>query len=210
MIKYDSDETNWSTFIRGVRELSCILRDQIAVDPACFARLTLQLISEVDSACTSALFMGFGDAEVSDNTGPLVFGVARHIASLGQVGSDRFLETALQKYYREVPFNLIELIPDRVLHVPDPTDKSPMSTGGQSTTSMCTSGINMTCGSLAEMLGSLSIADSGGRRTALVVPYPNTTASDPVLSIRSCIAYALAASLRHTHSEILAAFATLI
>lgn len=210
MTKHDSNETNWSTFTGGARELSCVLKDQAAVDPARFARLTLQLTSEVNSAYTNALLMGFGDAEVSDSTGPLVFEAVRHIASLGQADNDRFLGTALQKYYREVPLDLVELILDRALHAPDPADESPVSTDGQSAADMCTNGINTARGSLAEALGNLLIADSDGQRTALVVPYLNVMASDPVLSVRSCVAHALAASLRYAHPEVLAAFTTLI
>lgn len=212
MAKHNSDQMNLRTFTGGARELSRVLRGQVATDPVRFARLTLQLTSEVNAAYTNALLMGLGDAEASDGTGPLIFQAVRHIASLGQADNDRWLGTALQKYYRAVPLDLVELILDRTLHAPDPTDNSPVrnSTDGQSATDMRMNGINTARGSLAETLGDLLITDNDGQRTALVAPYLNVMASDPVLSVRSCVAYTLAASLRYARPEVLTAFSTLI
>lgn len=214
MAKHDSDKTNWSTFTGGARELSNVLKDQVAADPARFARLALQLTPEFNAAYTDALLMGFGDADVSDGTGPLIFEAVRHIASLGQADNDRWLGMALRKYYREVPLDLAKLIRDRALHAPDPTDGSPViirdGTDGQSAADMRMNGMNTVRGSLAEALGDLLITDSDGQRTALVVPYLSAMASDPVLSVRSCVAHTLAASLRHARPEVVTAFSTLI
>lgn len=41
MTKHGSNEANWGTFTGGARELSCVLKDQAAIDPARFAQLTL-------------------------------------------------------------------------------------------------------------------------------------------------------------------------
>lgn len=214
MAKHDSDKTDWSTFTGGACELSSVLKDQVAADPARFARLALHLTPEFTAAYTDALLMGFGDADVSDGTGPLIFQAVRHIASLGQEDNDRWLGTALRKYYHEVPLDLVELIRDRTLHAPDPTDGSSViirnGTDGQSAADMHMNGINTARGSLAETLGDLLITDSDGQRTALVVPYLSAMASDPVLSVRSCVAHTLAASLRHARPEVLTAFSTLI
>lgn len=214
MAKHDSDKTNWSTFTGGARELSNVLKEQVAADPARFARLALQLTPEFNTAYTDALLMGFGDAEVADDIAPLIFEAIRHIASLGQADSDRWLGMALRKYYREVPLDLVELIRDRTLHTPDPTDSSPVltreGTDGQSAADMRMNGMNTARGSLAETLGDLLITDSEGRRTALVAPYLGTMANDPVLSVRSCVAHTLVASLRHARPEVLTAFSTLI
>lgn len=214
MAKHNSNETNWSTFTGGADELSWVLKDQAAAYPVRFARLTLQLTSEVNAAYTNALLIGLGDAEASDGTGALIFQAVRHIASLGQADNDRWLGTALQKYYRAVPLDLVELILDRTLHAPDPTDNSPViirnGTDGQSAADMRMNGINTARGSLAETLGDLLITDNDGQRTALVAPYLSVMASDPVLSVRSCVAHALAASLRYARPEVLTAFSTLI
>lgn len=214
MAKHDSDKTNWSTFTGGARELSNVLKDQVAADPARFAGLALQLTPEFNAAYTDALLRGFGDADVSDGTGPLIFEAVRHIASLGQADNDRWLGKALREYYREVPLDLVELIRDRALHAPDPTDGSPViirdGTDGQSAADMRMNGMNTARGSLAEALGDLLITDSDGQRTALVVPYLSAMASDPVLSVRSCVAHTLAASLRHARPEVVTAFSSLI
>ena len=214
MAKHDSDKTNWSTFTGGARELSNVLKGQVAADPARFARLVLQLTPEFNTAYTDALLMGFGDADMSDGTAPLIFEAVRHIASLGQADNDRWLGMALRKYYREVPLDLVELIRDRALHAPDPIDGSPViirdGTDGQSAADMRMNGMNTARGSLAEALGDLLVNDSDGERTALVVPYLSAMARDPVLSVRSCVAHTLAASLRHARPEVLTAFSALI
>lgn len=214
MAKYVSNETNWQTFTGGAHELSGLLRDQTAADPARFAQLTLRLSSEVNVAYTNALLLGFGETEVSDRIGALVFEAVRHIGSLGQPDNDRFLGIALQKYCREVPLDLVELILDRALHALDPTDDSPViirgDTDGRSAADMQLNGINTARGSLAEALGDLLIFDSDGQRTALIAPYLGSMASDSVLSVRACVAHTLSASLRYARPEVLAAFAVLI
>lgn len=212
--KHDSNETNWNNFTGGARELSGLLRDQVAVDPARFAQLTLRLTPGVNSSYTNALLMGFGDAKVSDTTEPLVFEAVRHIASLRQADNDRFLGTALQKYYREVPLDLVELILDRTLHALNPIDNSPViirdGTDGHSAADMYMNGINTARGSLAVVLGNLLLADSDGQRTDLVMPHLSEMASDPVLSVRSCVAHTLFAALRYARPEVLAALESLI
>lgn len=214
MAKHDSDKTDWSSFTGGARELSHVLREQVAADPARFARLSLQLTPEFNTAYTDALLMGFGDAEVGEGTAPLIFDAVRHIASLGEADNDRWLGMALRKYDRVVPLDLVELVRDRTLHAPDPTDSSPVivrdGTDGQSAADMRMNGMNTARGSLAEALGDLLVTDSDGQRTALVAPFLNTLASDPVLSVRSCVAHTLAASLRYARPEVIDAFKVLI
>lgn len=214
MGKYDSNEANWSAFTGGAYELSRVLQKQAAADPARFAKLTLQLTSEVNLSYTNALLIGFGDAEVSTTARPLIFEAVRYIASLGHTDNDRFIATALQKYSRELPLDLVELILDRALHTLDPTDNTPViirgDTDGQSAADLHVNGINTARGSLAEALGDLLIFDSDGHRTALIAPYLGSMASDPVLSVRVCVAHTLSASLRYARPEVLAAFAVLI
>ena len=151
---------------------------------------------------------------MNERIGPLVFEAVRHIGSLRQAGNDRFLGTAIQKYLREVPLDLVELILDRALHALDPTDDSPViirgDTDGRSAADMHVNGINTARGSLAEALGDLLIFDSDGQRTALIAPYLGSLASDPVLSVRACVAHTLSASLRYARTEVLTAIAVLI
>lgn len=212
--KHDSNETNWETFTGGARELSWLLKEQTVTHPQRFARLALQLTPEVNVAYTNALLMGFGDAEVGDSTRPLLFEAVRHIASLGQSDNDRFLGTALKKYYREVPLDLVQLILDRTLRAPDPVDDSPViirdDTDRQTAAEMHMNGINTARGSLAKTLGDLLIYDRDGQRTSLVAPSLSVLADDPVLSVRSCVAHTLSASLRYARREVLEAFEILI
>lgn len=214
MAKHDSDRTNWSTFTGGARELSHVLKNRVAADPIRFARLALQLTSEVNSAYTDAVLMGFGEAEANVEAAPLIFDVVRHIASLGHADSDRWLGMALRRYYRDVPLDLVELVRDRTLYSPDPSDDYPVvvrdGDDGKSAADMRMNGINTARGSLAEALGDLLVYDADGGRTALVRPHLETLAGDPVLSVRSCVAHTLAASLRHARADVLQAFERLI
>lgn len=208
--KYNSDETDWKSFTGGARQLSQVLRQQVAANPARFARFSLQLTSEVNAAYTDAVLMGVGDAEVSEGTALLVFEAVRHIVSLGHADNDRWLGMALRRYYREVPLDLVELIRDRTLHASDPTADSIMGDGGQNAADMRMDGMNTARGSLAEALGDLLVFDVDGQRTELVVPYLDAMASDPVLSVRSCVAHTIAASLRYARPEALRSFERLI
>lgn len=212
--KHDSDKTDWTNLTGGAHELSRVLHEQVTADPARFARFALQLTTGVNTAYSDAVLMGLGDAEAAQGIAPLVFDAVRHIAALKQPDNDRWLGAALRKYYREVPLDLVELIRDRALHAPNPTDNSPVvvrqGEDGQSAADMRMNGINTTRGSLAESLGNLLVFDVDGRRTELVVPHLGALASDPVLSVRSCVAHTIAASLRHARPEAVLAFEHLI
>lgn len=214
MSKYDTDKMNWATFTGGAHELSSVLGNQVAANPERFARLALRLSPEFNAAYSGAMLRGFGEADASDSTASLIFDAVRHIASLGQAENDRWLGMALQKYYREVPLDLVELIRDSAVHALDPADCSPVivrdGTDAPSAVDMQLNGINTARGSLAEALGDLLVTDSDGKRTALVAPYLNAMAGDPVLSVRSCVAYTLTAALRHARPEVMRAFSTLI
>lgn len=212
--KHDSDRTNWDTFTGGARELSRVLKERVAADPARFARLAMQLTPEANTAYADAVLMGFGDAEASAEAAPLIFGAVRHIASLGHTDNNRWLGMALRRYYRDIPLDLVELVRDRTLHSADPSDDSPVvlraGDDGKSAADMRINGINTARGSLAEALGDLLVYDADGERTALVRPHLEALASDPVLSVRSCVAHTVAASLRHARPDAIQAFVRLI
>ncbi|RRD36185.1 hypothetical protein EII31_00935 [Leucobacter sp. OH2974_COT-288] len=214
MKKYDSDKTNLSTLTGGAYELSWVLKEQAAADPVRFAQLALHLTSEFNSAYAGAFLQGLGNAAVRDDARDLIFEAVRHIALLGQAENDRWLGYALRQYYTEVPFDLVELILRRALHSPDPIEKSSADTADsyreENAVDLYMKGINTCRGILAETLGDLIITDSEGQRSALVAPYLSALSNDPSLSVRACVAHTLAASLRHSRSEVLAAFSILI
>lgn len=214
MTRYRSDETNWGTFTGGARELSHVLREQTAANSNRFARLALRLTPEHNAAYADGILMGLGDSDHSDEAAPLIYEAVRHIASLGHNDVDRWLGNALRHYYRDVPLDLVELLRDRALQSSDPEDDSPIFTregdDGRSAADMHNNGINTARGSLAETLGDLLVYDVDGERTEIVRPYLDTLASDPVLSVRSCVAHTLAASLRHARPDAVASFEKLI
>ncbi|MFC8304843.1 hypothetical protein ACFUCV_14300 [Specibacter sp. NPDC057265] len=214
LTRYNSDETNWGNFTGGARNLSHVLREQVATDPNRFARLALRLAPEHHASYADAFLMGFADADRSDETAPLIYDAVRHIASLGHDGVDRWLGNALQRYYRDVPLDLVKLLCDRALQSLDPEDDRPIFTregdDGRSAADMHSNGINTARGSLAETLGDLLIYDVDGARTDLIRPHLDALATDSVIFVRSCVAYMLAAALRHARPDGIAAFEKLI
>jgi len=214
MARYETDETNWVRFTGGDRQLSQVLKAQAAEDPIRFARLALRLTPSLSPAYADGLLMGFAEAAHTEQAAPLIFDAVRHLAALGHEEVDRWLGSALQHYYREVPLDLVDLILHRTLSSTDPSDDSPIFTrkddNGRSAVDMHTNAINTARGSLVEALGDLLIFDTDGKRTELVRPYLVELANDPVIFVRASVAHTLAAALRHARPQVEIAFQTLI
>ncbi|WP_105970464.1 NACHT domain-containing protein [Streptomyces geranii] len=211
--KHNSERTNWQNHTGGAYEQSHVLREQVKSDPERFAQLALQFDENVHPAYGDALLMGLGDAEsLADPTS--VFEAVRHIASLGHEANNRWLGSAIQKYLKTVPQDIVQLIVDRATGAADPVDGSlTVQTANQEHTrgrDLYTSGINSSRGSAAEILGDLLIYDADGSRTALVVPVLETMAEDPAVTVRSCVARVIHASMRHARPQALQAFTRLI
>ena len=211
--RYDTDEHDWSTFKGGAHELSSVLRARTAGDPDRFAVLALRLTADINDSYGDAILMGLGDA-VDGGDSELAFAAIRHIAGFGKSSNDRWLGMALRQHYRDVPLDLVQLILERAMHSASPADDTPVviqgDGDGRRAEDLLMNGINTSRGALAEALGDLLIYDTDGTRTALVRPHLEHLASDPVLSVRSCVAHTLAASLRHAREAVVPAFRVLI
>ncbi|WP_225997229.1 hypothetical protein [Myceligenerans pegani] len=215
MAKYDSDRTDWDTLTGGARELSTVLQQQVKEAPARFAQLALRLSVDVNPAYGDAILIGLGEAsENAGYPGTLAFDAIRHIASLGHQDHDRWLGTALRQHYKEAPIDLVELIRDRALRSPDPTDESSILSqerdDSMDAKDLRHNGINTARGSLAEALGDLLVYDVDGSRTEVVRPWLGNLASDPSVYVRACVAHTLAAALRHARPDVLVAFERLV
>lgn len=213
MAKHDNDDRDWDGSLGGARELSQMLRACTAEDPLRFAGLGLQLTATTNAAYPSAILWGFGEATIPAEARSTVFDAIRHIVSLGLSECDRWLGWSVRRLLDDTPIDLIEVVRDRALHAPDPKDNSPVFTrqGGDRTgRDLRQNGINTARGSLAEELGDLLIHDADGERTAAVRPHLVALASDPVLSVRSCVAHTIAACLRHARPAAYEAFERLI
>jgi hypothetical protein len=213
MARHDSDDRDWSSPVGGARELSQTLRERTAEDPLRFAGLAMQMTATTNEAYPSAILWGFGEATISADVQPAVFDAIRHIMSLGLSNCDRWLGWSVRRVLDDTPLDLVEMIRDRALHAPDPTDNSAVFTrhsGDRLGRDLRENGINTARGSLAEKLGDLLIHDADGVRTAAVSPHLVALASDPVLSVRSCVAHTIAACLRHARPTAYEAFERLI
>lgn len=213
MAKHDSDDRDMGSEVGGARELAQQLQARTAEDPARFAGLAMQLTPETNPAYPSAILWGFGEASIGVETHHAVFEAIRHVTGLGLHECDSRLGWAVRNLYAEVPLDIVEMVLDLALHASDPVDNAPVfvrKDNNQPGRDLFQNGINTTRGSLAETLGDLLIHDPDGTRTDLVAPRLVELASDPILSVRACVAHTIAACLRHARPTAYAAFRRLI
>lgn len=213
MAKHSAERTDWHTFTGGAEEQSQVLKDYTAKDPARFARLALRLTDSTHPAYGGAILLGLGEASILPDPAP-IFEAVRHIASLSRPSNDRWLGWALRRYLKTVPQDLVEIIIDRAISADDPADgrlgvqrSNGEHTGGED---VFMSGFNTARGQSAEVLGDLLVYDPDGARTALVLPVLKCMAEDPAITVRSCVAHVIAASMRHARPQALEAFDRLI
>jgi hypothetical protein len=212
MAKHDNDRDRGSS-VGGAHELSQILKNRTTEDPQRFARLAIQMAATTNAAYPSAILWGFGEAAIPPNAQPAVFDAIRHIMSLGLTDCDRWLGWSVRRVLNETPLDIVELVRNRAQHAPDPKDNSPVFTrqgDERCGRDLHQNGINTARGSLVEELGDLLVHDVYGERTAAVSPHLVALASDPVLSVRSCVAHTIAACLRHARPTAYKAFERLI
>lgn len=213
MAKHDSDDRGWDGSLGGARELSQMLQARTAEDPLRFAGLAMQMAARTNAAYPSAILQGFGEATIPTEAQPAVFDAIRHIMSLELSECDRWLGWSVRRLLDDTPLDLVEMLKDRALHAPDPEDNSPIFTrqgNDRPGRDLRQNGINTARGSLAEELGDLLIHDADGERTAAVSPHLVALASDPALSVRSCVAHTIAACFRHARPTAYEAFDRLI
>lgn len=211
--KHDNDDRGWDGSIGGASELSHVLKVNTTEDPSRFAGVALQMTARTNPAYPSAILWGFGEATIPSDAQPAVFEAIRHIMSLELGECDRWLGWSVRRVLDDTPLDLVELVTARALHAPDPEVGSPDS-GRQDRDrigrDLHQHGINTARGSLAEVLGDLLVYDVDGERTAAVAPYLMSLASDPALSVRSCVAHTIAASLRFARPLAYTAFDRLV
>lgn len=211
--KHSSDQTNWHNFTGGARELSHVLKDEAKAAPVRFSRLTLRFTRDTHPAYSDAVLMAFAEADQIPDPTP-IFDAVRHVASLGQPSSDRWLGHALRKYLRKTPADIVELLIHTALTSPQPapgevgivTTSRPHARGED----LYSSGINSARGSAAETLGNLLVYDVDGTRTALVIPVLEQLASDSSLAVRTCVAHLIHAAMRHARPAAMESFVRLI
>ena len=213
MARYSANDSDLTFLTGGAHELSQILKREVAAEPERFARLALQLTSELNPAYGTAVLQALADTNLRIEPG-FVYEVIRHIASLGHEEYHDWLGWPLRRYLDdEIPDDIIGTILDRALHATSPTaedwlesETHEASYGGD----IFNSGMNSARGQSALVLGDLLLHDADGHRTALVVPSLLQLAQDPLVSVRSCVGHLLLGCLRHARAEAAAAFWQLI
>lgn len=213
MGKHANDDRDFGSGIGGASELAEQLKNRTAEDPLRFAGLARHLTPAMHHSYASAILRGLGAATMPPETQPAVFDAIRHIASLGLSDCDQWLGWSLRPLYEAAPLDIVEIILDRALHADDPTDDSPTfirEEGDHRGRDLLQNGFNTARGSLAQSLGDLLVHDRDGARTRLVAPHLTTMAQDQVLSVRACVAHAVAACLRHARPTAYEAFERLV
>ncbi|MFB6841163.1 NACHT domain-containing protein [Streptomyces sp. NPDC056361] len=213
MNKHSGDRRNWTNFTGGAHELASVLKEQAKQDPARFAGLAQRLTSSINPAYSEAVLMGFAEAApLADPSA--IFSAIRHISKLGNPATDRWLGYGLRRHLRQVPVDLVEILIGIAAAPPNQADErlifEKSDRGPTLGESIWTSGFNSARGSSIEVLGDILRFDVDGSLTALVAPILKPLASDPAITIRSCVAHLLHASLRHARERSLQAFAELI
>lgn len=188
--------------------LSMLLKKFTVDDPSRFAGLAMKMTPEINPVYPRAILWGFSEANISDNVKPVVFAAIRHIANLGLGECDKYLGWSLRHLAEDVPIDLVEKVIDRALC--SFRSKSDLSNNISPNHDLEFEGINTTRGSLAYSLANLLSYDKDGTRTSKVIPHLVKWASDPVLSIRTCVAHIIGACLRHEPSRAYEAFDQLI
>jgi hypothetical protein len=214
MEKYNADDHDRDTLRGGARELSHQMQRRVTEEPLRFARLALRITPDLHPSYAVGMLMGFAEVTVAVDDAEPVFEAIRHLAGLGHSEIDRWLGHSLRRFSKNAPLDLVAIVLERALNSPDPADNADVITRSgddlRRADDLRMNGINVARGSLAESLGDLLVNDVDGERTALVVPHLNQLASDPVLSVRSCVAHTIAATLRHARPAAYEAFELLI
>ncbi|WP_258904093.1 ATP-binding protein [Actinokineospora sp. UTMC 2448] len=213
--KYDADRADYTTHVGGAVELAHMLKGETTSHPDRFAKLALLLTPDHHPAYAENLLIGLADATKPVDIS-VVCDAIRHIASLAQPSTERWLAYPLRRHLDgDIPDDIIELVLDRALHAPDPTtDVWSRSTSSDDRRSVGETiygnGINVARGQAVEMLGDLLVHDADGHRTALIEPHLLQLAADPSVAVRSCTAHLIGASLRHARPRAIEAFAVLV
>ena len=207
MQKYH-DERVRPGLVGGAHELATLLKQSTIDNPLRFAGLAMKMTQKMNPVYPDAILWGFSEASIPDNAKPVVFEAIRHIASLRLSECDEHLGGSLQYLAEDVPIDLVEKVIDRTLY--SFRSKSDSSVNTAPNHDLEFEGINTTRGSLAYSLANLLSYDKDGTRTSKVTPHLVKWASDPVLSVRTCVAHIIGACLRHEPSRAYEAFDQLI
>lgn len=215
------DDHDGQSPVGGAEELARVLENRTNSEPNRFARLGLTLDASVNPVYLNAILHALGNARKVESG--LVFDVARHAASLGRPEHDYGISWALHDLLgRDAPADVVELVIDRALHSPDPSDPSiPDALGDRHYKYNEMRESHLRGGSFPARVGTaraqafvtlahLLADDPDGHWTSVLVPSFAQFASDPDLRVRSSVARLLSAAWRHAPDAVLASFPQLI
>ncbi len=199
--KYDADDREFmqdDTYVGGALELSRVLEDRVKDDPRRFAELVLHFPDYANPFYFEAVLRGITDTDLNIET---IVGVAKRCHRIEARPLGRYIcDPIASSAQGSVPSEALDLVAWYATEDPDPQQelwRTPASPGGDPFFGgdILTNGINTNRGRAAEAMARLIEADH--RRLARFQPALQKMVNDPSVAVRSCVAQALLAVLRH-------------
>jgi hypothetical protein len=212
--KYSEEGEEFTAFTGGATEQANVLAEETEKDPERFARLGLRLGFEDNPAYVAAILRGLGQTGREFDP-DAAFALVRHAVDLGHPELDRWIGWALRAVLSaDIPDDVILRVLDRALHAADPESDVWLEEGASGrpyySGDPFHAGMNSARGESALVLGDLLRRDVDGERTRLVADHLADLAADLTVAVRSCVAQAITASLRHAPSKAISAFEILV
>ena len=199
--KHDTDDhkfTQDDLYVGGALELSRLLEDRIKSEPRRFAELILKFPDHANPFYFEAVLRGLSDTNLDIETIVRVVDRCHRIEGrpLGRYICDPIASAS----QGNVPPEALDLVAWYATDDPDPQQelwRTQVSSGKEYYYGgdILTNGINTTRGAAAQAMARLIEIDH--KRIAYLQPALEKMVQDPSIAVRSCVAHALLAVLRH-------------
>ena len=208
---YESEESS-GLLKGGAVELSRVLEDEVAKDPARFATLALKFTDETNDHYVDAVLRGLGNAEEGFEPQSL-FAALRHFHSLVGRPGGRWITRPLAHVANEdVPDDIVHIAAWYATEDPDPSRDLWRATAEGDTVfyggDAFMAGLNTARGAAAEALSALIWPNAA--RIPLLSESLNALARDPSIAVRTCAAEAFSSVYRHDPKYALSLFNVLV
>ena len=199
--RYDTDRSDFrqdGRFVGGAIELSRVLEDRVKREPKRFANLVIMFPNRANPVYFEAVLRGLSSSAIDTET---IVRVTERCHRIEGRPLGRYICEPIAGAAQEgVPPEALDLVAWYATEDPDPRQdwwQTPASSGGDPFPGedILTNGINTNRGRAAEAMARLIEVDH--RRLARFQPALQKMVNDPSVAVRSCVAQALLAVLRH-------------
>ena len=199
--RYDTDRSDFTQdgrFVGGAHELARVLEGEVKREPERFAELIMKFPDRANPSYFEAVLRGITDTDLDIEA--IVKVVKRCHRIDGRPLGRHICDPIASSAQVSVPPEALDLVVWYATEDPDPQQelwRTPASPGEDPVFGgdILTNGINTNRGRAAQAMARLIEADHG--RTAHLQPALEKMVQDPSIAVRSCVAQALVAVLRH-------------